>query len=307
MSATIAILLCTYNGEQFLQEQLDSFAAQEFKNWELFVYDDGSTDNTKAIVKGFKTKNQNKIHFIPNKKKMGFAKNFLNAVRAAPRNFDFYAFSDQDDIWLPFKLERAVEYLTKIDRRVPALYGSRTTLIDNAGNHIGFSTLFQKKPSFGNALVQSLAGGNTMVFNKATKNLIGKAELGADIVSHDWSVYQFVAGAGGDIYYDPHSEILYRQHSNNIIGANNNFFAKLSRVKMLLAGSFKIWNDRNINALLKNSKMLNEESKDTLRRFMIARENSLILRIVGFLRCGIYRQTFYDNVALFIGGILNRI
>ncbi len=305
MNNTIAIIMCTYNGEKFLQEQLTSFANQSFKNWHLFVCDDGSTDSTKKLIQNFQQKN--KTNFLSNNPKLGFAKNFLNGIASTQGNFDFYALSDQDDIWLESKLEKAVSQLQNVDSNIPALYCSRTILVNANGKQIGYSPLFTKKPSFANALVQSIAGGNTMVFNKKARDLIIKVGSNIDTVSHDWFIYQLIAGSEGFIYYDSEPTLLYRQHGNNLIGANNDFFARLSRLKMLLNNSFRSWNDRNIKILTDNSVLLTKKNKNKLSIFSKARDRSLIPRIMGFIKCKIYRQTLFGNIALFIGGILNKI
>jgi glycosyltransferase involved in cell wall biosynthesis len=305
MNANIAIIMCTYNGEKFLEEQLNSFTNQSFKNWHLFVYDDGSTDNTKNVIQNFQKKN--KTNFLSNNPQLGFAKNFLNGIASAQGGFDFYALSDQDDIWLESKLEKAVSQLQNVDSNIPALYCSRTILVDVNGKQIGCSPLFTKKPSFANALVQSIAGGNTMVFNKKARDLIIKVGSNIDTVSHDWFIYQLIAGSEGFIYYDSEPTLLFRHHGNNLIGANNDFFARLSRLKMLLNNSFRSWNNRNIKILIDNSACLTKENKNKLSIFAKAREKSLIPRIIGFKKCKIYRQTLFGNIALFIGGILNKI
>lgn len=305
MTINLAILMCTYNGEKFLQDQLESFANQSFKNWQLFVYDDGSSDNTKNLVQTFKQKYR--THFISNNPTLGFSRNFLNGIASTRIDFDFYALSDQDDIWLESKLEKAISCLKNVEINIPALYCSRTILVDSSGNQIGYSPLFTKKPSFCNALVQSIAGGNTMVFNKAARNLIAKVGSDINVISHDWLIYQLITGAGGFVYYDSSPGLLYRQHDNNLIGSNNGFFARLSRIKMLLNGSFRIWNDRNTQILQVNSDLLTTENRDKLNTFIKARNSSLVPRIKGFLKCGIYRQTLLGNIALFIGKILNKI
>ncbi len=302
---SLAIVMCTFNGEKFLQPQLDSFADQSFKNWSLFVYDDKSIDSTENLVKIFGQSYS--TCFASNNVALGFAKNFLNGIASTPDNFDFYALSDQDDIWLADKLKKAISYLEKLDKNTPALYCTRTILVDSTGNNIGFSPLFIKKPSFANALVQSIAGGNTMVFNRAARNLITKVGSNIDIVSHDWFIYQLISGAGGIVYYDSNPELLYRQHSNNLIGSNNGFFARLSRVRLLLNSSFRSWNDRNLKVLKDNSKLLTEENRNKLEIFLKSRESSIFKRLCGFAKCGIYRQTLLGNIALFIGGILNKI
>ncbi|MDA9163690.1 glycosyltransferase family 2 protein [Rickettsiaceae bacterium] len=305
MTSNIAILMCTYNGDKFLKEQLDSFASQSYKDHHLFVYDDHSTDKTEELVAEYKK--HNKATWCRNQVQLGCCKNFLNSLVATPDNFEFYSLADQDDIWLENKLSRAIEYLKNVPEGVPALYGSMSIITDNQGNRTGLSPLFAKLPSFKNALVQSIAGGNTMVFNKAARDIIAKAVMDVDVFSHDWFIYQLISGVGGKIYYDLEPEILYRQHGGNLTGSNNGFFARLSRAKSFLSGSFKGWNDRNLKALEKSVNLLTEENKKTFNIFKRARKRSMLFRLWEFFRSGIYRQTFVDNIALFVGAILNKI
>lgn len=237
---TLAIILCTYNGEKFLQEQLDSFKAQTFKNWSLFVYDDGSKDRTKDLVENYiHTQKQNHIKLISNNPCLGFAKNFLQGINTTPHHFDYYALSDQDDVWMSKKLERGIDYLKTIPQNIPALYCTRTLLVDSNAKTIGLSPCFNQPPSFSNALVQSIAGGNTMIFNKAAHELIAKISHDTAVISHDWFIYQLITGAGGHVYYDSEPSLLYRQHGNNIIGSNIGIFARILRIRKLMNGLFK--------------------------------------------------------------------
>ena len=189
----------------------------------------------------------------------------------------------------------------------PSLYCSRTELINEKGEHIGFSPLFSKPPSFTNALVQSIAGGNTMMFNKAAYELIKKAGSNIQVISHDWWIYQLITGAGGEVFYDHHPEILYRQHTNNIIGANNNFFARLSRIKLLFKGKFREWNDKNVIDLKSAYHLLTPDNQKILDKFEIVRNSRLIIRLKGFLNLKIYRQTTLGNIGLIFAAIFNLI
>ena len=112
---------------------------------------------------------------------------------------------------------------------MPALYCSRTKLIDKFGKFMGYSPLFKKNPCFQNALVQSLAGGNTMLFNNETKKLLDQIDISKGIVSHDWLTYLLVSCKDGYIFYDSNAYLSYRQHEKNLIGSNNNFLAKIKR------------------------------------------------------------------------------
>ena len=191
----VAILMGARNGERYLPEQLQSFVDQTHTNWSLHVSDDGSSDATCDIVRRFCAGLQNPITLRSGPQR-GFARNFMSLACALDIMGDYFAFSDQDDIWYKNKLERALDWLTTIPDELPAVYCSRTEIVDVAGRHLGFSPLFTKSPSFKNAIVQSVGGGNTMVFNAAARSLL--AAIGEiDIVSHDWWVYQIVSAAGG--------------------------------------------------------------------------------------------------------------
>lgn len=304
----LAIILCTYNGEKFIKEQLDSFISQDFKNWSLFVYDDLSKDNTSEILRQFEKESvSNKVIFNTNKKQQGFCRNFMQAIKNTPDSFEFYALSDQDDVWQRQKLSRAVKKLKNFPDNVPALYCARTITVDASLQYMGLSPLFPKNPSFENALVQSLAGGNTMVLNKAAKKLLNSISSDIDVVSHDWFIYQLISGAGGNIYYDEVPSLLYRQHGKNLVGSNRGIFAKLLRIGKLLKGSFKNWNDRNIKALRDNVILLTEENTSRLRQFEEMRNRSMPFRLIDFLRLGIYRQTIAGQIGLIVGIILGKI
>jgi glycosyltransferase involved in cell wall biosynthesis len=305
---TLAIILCTYNGERFLQEQLDSFGAQTYKNWSLFVCDDGSKDRTKDLVENYiNTQKQNHIEWTINNPCLGFAKNFLQGIKTTPDHFDYYALSDQDDIWMNNKLKRGIDYLKTIPQNIPALYCTRTLLVDGEANEIGLSPHFNKPPSFSNALVQSIAGGNTMIFNQSAHELISRARSETDVISHDWFIYQLITGAGGHVYYDPEPSLLYRQHGNNIIGSNIGMWARVIRIRKLINGSFKEWNNKHIIALQPFISFFTTANQKKFDLFTKARNQTIIARLLNFKKIGIYRQTFAGNIALIIAAILNKI
>ena len=149
---------------------------------------------------------------------------------------EFYAFSDQDDVWMEDKLTRVMAYFgMNSESELPRVYCGRTQLVDEKLNFIGFSPLFSLLRSFRNAVVQSIAGGNTMVFNQAAKELLEKAGM-QQVVSHDWWLYQLIKGAGGVVYYDPEPSILYRQHEGCMVGANSSIMARVDRMAYVLNG-----------------------------------------------------------------------
>ena len=189
----IAIFMSTYNGQAYLSGQLDSIGTQTYKNWELWVSDDGSIDNTLQILKDYQNRMGDNRFFIYAGPRKGFSANFLSLVCKKNSDADYYAYSDQDDIWAPDKLQQAINWLNTISKEIPALYCARTKLVNKHGKAIGSSPLFKKNPGFLNALVQNVAGGNTMVFNRAALNLLRTAGDKINVVAYDWWTYLLVA------------------------------------------------------------------------------------------------------------------
>ena len=302
-AAEVAILMGSYNGEKFLREQLASFAAQTYPHWSLHVSDDGSTDATRAILDAFKTQHHVTVYDGP---RQGFARNFLHLTARPEIDAPYIAWSDQDDIWEPEKLARAVAWLEAVPPEIPALYGARTLYVSNENEVMYPSTLFAKPPGFRNALVQCIAGGNTMVMNRAARNLIVSAAQ-QDVAGHDWWAYMLVAGSGGRVFYDPVPALRYRQHPHNVLGQNVSLHARLARLRGLLAGKFQQWNDINIAALSAVRHLLTPENQIIFDRFCDARKQALAPRLWGFYKSGIYRQTLLGNVGLAVAALTNRM
>lgn len=303
----VAILLCTYNGQHHLAEQLDSFATQSHVNWAVSASDDGSEDDTHSILEAYEQAwpaGRLFIYFGPAK---GFAANFLSLTCKASIQADYYAYSDQDDVWEVDKLDRAVRWLETVSPNIPALYCARTRLVDADNNEIGLSPLFSRPPSFANALMQNIGGGNTMVFNNATRALLQEAGENLPLVTHDWWTYMVVTGCGGTVFYDSKPTLRYRQHEDNLVGLNITWSARLARIRMLFQGRFRRWIDGNISALRLLRNRLTPDNLETLERFAKAREMGLIPRLIQLKRCGIYLQTLLGNLGLIVAAIFRKI
>jgi hypothetical protein len=160
------------------------------------------------------------------------------------------------------------------------------------------SPLFRRKPSFRNALVQSLAGGNTMVLNRAARNIVAQASQRAAFVSHDWWMYQLVTGAGGVVHYSPEPLVRYRQHAENVVGANTSWVARAERLKLLLGGQFARWNEMNLASLEKNRDLLTSDALAAMELFARAREERLFAAMASLRRSGVYRQTPQGTLTL---------
>jgi glycosyltransferase involved in cell wall biosynthesis len=306
-TATVAILMCTYNGELFLAEQLASFHRQIHCNWTVYASDDGSQDETLALLRASNAQwGQDRLQIVEGPRR-GFVANFLSLTCRADIKADFYAWADQDDVWKEDKLQRALAWLKTIPGHIPALYCGRTELIDESGVSFGYSPKFRLAPHFSNALVQNIGGGNTMVFNQAARELLQEAGYSLIVPSHDWWAYQLISGAGGVVHYDPIPTVLYRQHDENLVGTNSSWFSRIKRLRMAFQGRFYVWNTQNIHALETMRHRLSQENQVKLARFKGAREQRLFPRIVGFLRAGIYRQTLFGNLGLILAILLKKI
>lgn len=307
MAPHVAILMGTYNGAHFIAEQLASIERQTHWRWTLHVSDDGSEDSTLDQLADAQIRwGESRLKVVQGPRR-GFVANFLSLACSKEIDADFFAWCDQDDIWCEDKLEAALVRLEAIPTGVPGLYCGRTEMICESGLYAGRSPLFASPPSFSNSLVQCIGGGNTMVFNKAARALLQEAGFNKLVASHDWWAYQLITGAGGIVYYDPEPKVLYRQHGDNLVGANSSWAARVVRIRMVFHGRFREWSNQAINALEPMRHRLDKESLDTLDHFKTARKQILPFRVLSMLRAGVYRQTLLGNLGLALAILLKKI
>jgi glycosyltransferase involved in cell wall biosynthesis len=302
-TGSVAILLCTYNGARFLPLQLASFEAQTVEDWRLFVSDDGSTDDTLALLTAFQQKHGPERVHIRRGPGRGFVANFMSLTCDPALRSDFYALSDQDDVWAPDKLARARAFVMSVPDDIPGFYCSRARMIDEDGKEIGFTPLYRKAPDFRNALVQNIAIGNTMMLNEATRGLLMRAGADVKAAVHDWWIYLAITAVGGRIYFDPYPSVSYRIHASNLIGSTE---SRWRRAQALL-DRFKTWNDLNIDALTRIEGEMLPENRTTFELFRQSRTRSMLPRIVGLIRSGVYRETLKQNIELAVAALSGRI
>lgn len=216
----ICILLSTFNGENYLAEQLDSLLGQTYQEWTLLVRDDGSTDGTRQILADY-ARHDSRICLLPHNQRLWAADSYLELLSLASEA-DYYAFCDQDDVWLPDKLLRSVQALVG-HGTLPAMYCSRLQLVDGEREPLGWSRALQRKPCFANALIENIAIGCTIVLNRQAFQLLRlRIPPRNQIYMHDWWCYQVIS-AFGLVVYDPEAFILYRQHATNTLGESQGF------------------------------------------------------------------------------------
>ena len=223
----VCVLVSTYNGEKYLEEQLQSVYVQEGVDVDILVRDDGSTDRTCEILDNWQ--NQGKLIWYKGNN-LGFALSFMDLLVNAPES-DYYAFCDQDDIWLPEKISKAINTLESISGSCK-LYCSNTYLYKNG---ITVGLLHDSKPYYDRytCLLKSIAPGCTMVFDKSLRRIVSSA-IPDSIIAHDLWVYQ-IAEMLGTVIYDHVPCIMYRQHENNTIGQHTSWTSKWrNRISRLL-------------------------------------------------------------------------
>ncbi len=238
---SIAVLMSTYNGEKYLREQLDSLLNQKGVISDIFVRDDGSCDETKNILREYEEKHSN-IHLFFGKN-IGVGNSFMNLIYTAPDDYDYYALSDQDDIWMENKLAKAVEMLETSGK---FLYASNQECVDKNGRSIGLrykdDEYIHLTPY--SIMSENMLAGCTMVFNNEFFRLISQESNRPSVALlknriHDvWLA--MCASLFESIVYDKNAYIKYRQHENNVVGAKEGFLKKVkNRFKKISHSEFR--------------------------------------------------------------------
>ncbi|HGC9248155.1 TPA: glycosyltransferase family 2 protein [Streptococcus agalactiae] len=214
----VNILMATYNGEKFLAQQIESIQKQTFKEWNLLIRDDGSSDKTCDIIRNFTAKDS-RIRFINENEhhNLGVIKSFFTLVNYEVA--DFYFFSDQDDVWLPEKLSVSLEAAQHKAFDVPLLVYTDLKVVNQELNILQDSMIRAQSHHANTTLLPELTEntvtGGTMMINHA---LAEKWFTPNDILMHDWFLALLAASLGEIIYLDLPTQ-LYRQHDNNVLGA----------------------------------------------------------------------------------------
>lgn len=287
----VTILLALYNGAHFLAEQLASFDSQHHEDWRLIVSDDGSQDAGPQILRRWaRAHPAHEVALVAGPGR-GFGANFLSLVARSDTRSGYYAFADQDDVWLPGKLNAALERLRAVAPGRPALYFAGRIVCDHTLLPTGRLGIGARPPAFADALAQNVAGGNTIVMNRAALRLLQAAGRRAgEVPYHDWWAYQVVSGAGGQIVADPRPVLLYRQHGGNVIGADLGLRAALRRARRLLRGDFRGIYARQIAAVGSAGAYLTPANRQLVERVLAARAQGGLTGLRALARTGLRRQ-----------------
>ena len=298
----VAILMSTYNGEKYIKEQIESLLSQTYRNIEIYIRDDGSKDNTIKIIKNYKEKNNNII--LKEGKNIGFINSFFELLSLC-NDADYYAYCDQDDIWMEDKIERAVKFLEKTDENKPALYFSNSDYYDSDMNFLATAEK-NKIYNFRNSLVECVTQGMTMVINNKTRQTIieNRPET---CLFHDWWTYMICSGFG-QIVYDDKSLVKYRRHNKSVtVEGKSKIELFIWRVKKFLIGDSL----KDIKKQLQEyqtffAKELKEDDRKLLELFT-KEKYSFIVALKKFLYPKRFRRKFIDELSVRILFLIGKL
>lgn len=218
----VSVLLSAYNGAKYIAEQIDSLLAQENVSCSIIVRDDGSNDGTQTILTQYQEREL--INWYQGKN-VGVAKSFWDLLINAP-NCDYYAFCDQDDIWLPNKLDVSIRAICK--QKTPALYCSNLKMVDATGKTEIIAPSYRCKHTFGETFIRNVKQGCTMLFNHALMLELRKYTPYYFSLHDSW-VRRVCFSIGGYVEDGVPPLMLYRQHGGNVVGGKQSFSKMLSQ------------------------------------------------------------------------------
>lgn len=261
----VAVLLSCYNGEKYIETQINSILNQEKVQVAIFARDDGSTDSTCSILEKYQKKYPD-FYWINNGavKNIGICNSFFRLLEyACQKKYDYYAFADQDDFWLPNKIFSAVDLLRESQNSKGALYYSNKTFVDADLNLISNEDI-KVYDDYLEIIEKCLASGCTMVMNSVFAEYSVHHSPTIHCI-HDAWIYRMAKMIQADIYFDKNSYILYRQHSRNVCGIQTTklFDFSSKHIKNAIrkrVGKREHFNQRIIDEIYKQTK--NDMSND---------------------------------------------
>lgn len=296
----VAILLATYNGEKYIEEQLLSIQNQSFHDFICYIHDDGSKDNTLALCKKI-CENDSRFR-IMNYPPIGGAKeNFLQMMKCVDTDYDYYFFCDQDDYWVPDKIQKMLDRVPKNHNSNGCLVFSDLKVVDE---HLSTtSESFYKltkakidKLNYKNVLIKGFIPGCAMMIDKVLLKKANKYSNIENIKMHDWWIVILAFLIEADIIFEDEPLTYYRQHSNNTIGAQNMSSVDRLRfnLKRILNGEIKASKKKNLQSPrqqameLYNTGFGNQHKREFIKEYYWIGQKNKMRRIL------FYAKNFHD-------------
>lgn len=294
------ILLSTFNGNAFLHAQLDSLLQQTHSDWVLYWRDDGSSDATKTVMLEFAARvgPGRCVEVLGPPGNVGPAASFhalLRAVSDGLARHDAVAFADQDDVWLPNKLQRGVEGLRRVPADCVALYCARQIVVDSDLKQIRLSVKGSLDGVFPAALAQNVATGCTLMLNVAAARLVADSTP-STATQHDWWCYLAVTAAGGLLIQDPEPVVLYRQHGANAVGAPLSMAHRAVCVMKRGPQGFMRVLRQNVSALAAQPDLMTGRARAEVLLLQNALQGGMARRISALRLAGLVRQNWVETM-----------
>lgn len=231
----ITVLLAVYNGEHYLKEQINSLISQTYQDFKIAIRDDGSTDTSPDIIDYYCEKYPQKIFKITGEPTKSAKLNFAELYRNV--DDDYIMFCDQDDVWLPEKIEKTLAAMQKAEGeggKIPVLvHGDLKVVNQNleiiSPSFFEFQQLKQERVDLRHLLVQNYVTGCTVMVNRALKQKC--SQIPPQCIMHDWWL-ALTAALFGKIVCLNQPTMLYRQHAGNQVGAKASYGVALIKRKL---------------------------------------------------------------------------
>ncbi len=300
LASRIVILLATYNGAKYLRAQLESLLNQTHQNWVLYWRDDGSNDDTAAILTEFAATigDRRCVRVCESAERVGPAASFmalLRAVAPALSATDYVAFVDQDDVWLPDKLTRGFAALSAVDSEIPTLYCARLMVVNARLRRLAETSIVPHRCGFPASLTQNVAAGCTIMLNRRAAALAA-GSVPPSASPHDWWCYLLVTAAGGRVLTDNSVVALYRQHGGNVVGVPpsqmRRAIAALRRGPSIFMNVLR----QHLEALIVQPDLVCETTRPTVLRLHHALRGSFRVRLLALRLPGLRRQTWLETL-----------
>ena len=304
----ISILMATYNGAHYVSEQIESLLSQTVKDFTLWISDDASNDSTWDILTHYANQHPNKIKISKRDKNSGSSwRNFLELM--VNIKDDYVMLCDQDDVWLPNKIERTLAKMKATEQRcpdTPILIRTDQYVVDQNLQMISPSYMQlmhsdYNRTAFHQVLIQNTFAGCTAMYNRKLAYLLDK--IPDYCIMHDWWL-ELVAAAFGVIDHIDDATMLYRQHGKNVIGVRNvhSLAYKFDRlihhneVKEAIKSTYV--QAKNFLQCYENK--MAKEQQEIARRFCAIPETRKLSRWWTICSLGAYKNGFSRNVAYFL-------
>lgn len=305
----VAILLATYNGYNFLEEQIQSILKQNNSEWQLFIHDDGSTDGSREIIAEYCSQYPDRIHEILGETTGCARNNFFYMLEQVEA--DYYMFCDQDDVWMPYKVETLYKRMRRLElnntgNTIPLLVFSDLMVVGNnleliAESLADYQSLDCKNVSFARLLAQNVITGCSMIINRDLRNRMILPCNRNRIIMHDWWA-GLIAARFGTVRFVNRALVMYRQHDTNSVGAINT-----KSLKYYIDNLNKVKNNKNSLRLTRIqakefSNTFEEEEESLSYRYAYINKSSWAGRQLFYHKNGIKKSGTGRKIGMFLWG-----